>query len=77
MFYRVAGEPFHRMNIQDFIQEIDELTFQCEHDYETKFPGKKFNLEQVPYVVFLEYYKKRPYWENLITNLDSPFMKLL
>ena len=45
MFYRVAGEPFHRMNIQDFMQELDDLSFECESDYEKKFPGKRFNLE--------------------------------
>ena len=37
----------------------------------------KFNLDHMPYVKFLEYYKQKPDWERHIQNVDSPFMKLL
>lgn len=63
------------MNIGEFVEEQSMLidSFQAKLD-KTNSRG---NLENIPYVMFLEFYKIRPFWEMHIQNVESPFMKLL
>ena len=63
------------MEIAAFVEEQQALIEKFQHQLdETKSRG---NLEHVPYVMFLEFYKTRPFWEMHVQNVDSPFMKLL
>jgi hypothetical protein len=59
-FYRVVCDPFHVIYAVDFFKEIDSLIDACETEFETNNPGARFNLEHIPYVKFLEYFKERP-----------------
>ena len=40
------------------MKNIDELIFKLEAEYEGKDPNKRYNLELIPYVKFLEHYKE-------------------
>jgi len=75
LFYRMVGVPFIELDIEDFFTELTELQelykLKCEKE------GRIVNLDNVPYVDFLEFYKTKPKWEVLICNEESPFMKLM
>lgn len=79
-FYRVVGDPFHRLQIDTFIDDLDELIFDCESKFEASNPGVRFNLEHIPYVKFINWYQKNQSyasWKQHIENVESPFMRLL
>ena len=61
------------MEIEEFFDELEELVAFFRLNTNDPRP----NFDQIPYVMFLEFYKKRPKWEIHICNIESPFMKLL
>jgi hypothetical protein len=64
------------LEVEEFFDELTELVSL----YRAKLAADndpRLNYEQIPYVMFLEFYKKRPRWEMHICNIESPFMKLL
>ena len=74
------GDPFHRITIETFIDDLDELIYNCEKEYERDHPGVRFNLEQIPYVKFINWFqanKSYPEWKSYVENVESPFMRLL
>ena len=76
-FYRVVGEPLISMQIDDFVDDLHEFIFKTEKEYEQLHKNKIFNLDQLPYVKFLEHFKEKPEWKAVINNVDSPFMRLM
>lgn len=65
------------MQVDDFIDDLNELMFRLEAEFEESHPGELFNLERIPYVQFLEHYKEKPEWKPHVSNINSPFMRLL
>ena len=76
-FYRVVGEPFIRMDISDFITDLDILIEEIETQFETTNPNIRCNLEKIPYVKFLEHFKTKKEWIPHIMSTQSTFMRLL
>ena len=71
------GEPFIQVNVTEFMEDLDALVTKLEEAYEGNDPSRRYNLELVPYVNFLEHYKENPVWEKHIKNVESPLMRLL
>ena len=65
------------MRVEVFMEDLEELIVNVEKEYEELHPGETHNLEKIPYVKFLEHFKVKPDWESHISNVESPFMKLL
>lgn len=76
-FYRVVCDPFHRLHISEFMMDLDILITNCEIEFEKNNPGQRYNLEHIPYVKYLEYFRKNNNWQKYINNVESPFMRLL
>jgi len=76
-FYRVVADPFINLHCEDFIEDLNKLIESAEKEYEENHPTYRFDLELMPYVKFLEHYKAKKEWEKYITNVESPFMRLL
>jgi hypothetical protein len=38
---------------------------------------KQFDIEALPYVDFIEFFKQKKTWKKVITNGNSPFMRLI
>ena len=55
----------------------DKKSEEWPDEMKKNYNAYKFNMDHMPYVKFLEYYKVKPSWERHIQNVDSPFMKLL
>ena len=60
-FYRIVGIPFIEMNVETFFGDLDLL----ENYYHKvkKESGLIGTLDEIPYVMFLEYFNKKPFWE--------------
>ena len=56
-FYRIVCDPFPRMKLSNFINDIDALAEKCEKSFEEKYPEKRYNLDMIPYVSFIEHFK--------------------
>ena len=76
-FYKIVCDPFHKLHISEYMNDLDCLITTCEEDFEREHPGVRYNLEHIPYVKFLEHYKNQPQWSKHINNVESPFMRLL
>ena len=56
-FFRVVGDPFISFDVKDYMKHLDELIYKLEAIYEVD-PTKRYDLELIPYVKFLEHYKE-------------------
>ena len=77
MFYRVVADPFYRIYITDFIEDIDSMMNSYLEDLAKVNPDVNRIDDNIPYVEFLDYFKEKPGWKPLINNVDSPLMRLL
>ena len=76
-FYRVVGEPFIYMQVEDFDDDLNALILQVEQEIEAGSDGVQHDLEKIPYVKFLDYFKEKPGWASYVNNVESSFMKLM
>ena len=76
MFYRVAADPFYRIYINDFIEDMDSMMDSYHSELGNQNPENRIT-DNIPYVEFLDYLKEKPGWKMLINNVDSPLMRLL
>ena len=64
LFYRMVGIPFIELDVYDFFQELNQLLES--YKIKCKKEDKICNLDNIPYIQFLNFYKTKPRWETII-----------
>ena len=44
-FYRIVADPFYKLKIEDYIQDLDALVTKLEQKFEEENPNTRYNCE--------------------------------